>query len=162
MHRGYPADIGLCRLGPSLAGLVTSADRTGPISLRPLRLPRLKLSRRVRFTNRFTYRLSICGFRRLSLPSSRLTAVLALWPVGLGSPRDRATGLALIRQAAKMLPRGRPRASRVIRRRLTTALQRVPATEDRKRRGGTLCLEVPGNASGIVRDVGKYLPVTRC
>ena len=24
------------------------------------------------------------------------------------------------------------------------------------------CLEVPGNASGIVRDVGKYLPVTRC
>ncbi len=26
----------------------------------------------------------------------------------------------------------------------------------------TLCLEVPGNASGIVRDVGKYMPVTRC
>jgi len=23
-------------------------------------------------------------------------------------------------------------------------------------------LEVPGNASGIVRDVGKYMPVTRC
>ena len=35
---------------------MTSADRTDPISLRRLRLPRLKLSRRVRFTNRFTER----------------------------------------------------------------------------------------------------------
>ena len=26
--------------------------------------------------------------------------------------------------------------------------------------GATSCLEVPGNAFGIVRDVGKYLPVT--
>jgi len=52
---GYePYDIGLCRLKPSLAGAVTSADRTNPVSLRRLRLPRLKLSRRVRFTNRFT------------------------------------------------------------------------------------------------------------
>ena len=24
------------------------------------------------------------------------------------------------------------------------------------------CLEVPGNTSGILRDVGKYMPVTRC
>ena len=37
-----------------LAGVVTSADRTDHISLRRLRLPHLKLSRRVRFTNRFT------------------------------------------------------------------------------------------------------------
>ena len=37
-----------------LSGALTSADRTDPISLRRLRLPRLKLSRRVRFTNRFT------------------------------------------------------------------------------------------------------------
>ena len=44
----------LCRLGLSLAGVVTSADRTDHISLRRLRLPRLVLSRRVRFTNRFT------------------------------------------------------------------------------------------------------------
>jgi hypothetical protein len=44
----------LWRPGRSLVGAVTSADRTGPISLRRLRLPRLVLSRRVRFTNRFT------------------------------------------------------------------------------------------------------------
>jgi hypothetical protein len=41
-------------LKPSLAGAVTSADRTNPISLRRLRLPCLELSRPVRFTNRFT------------------------------------------------------------------------------------------------------------
>ena len=44
----------LWRLGQSLAGVVTSADRTDPVSLGRLRLPRLVLSRRVRFTNRFT------------------------------------------------------------------------------------------------------------
>jgi hypothetical protein len=52
---GYePYDVRLWRPGPSLAGAVTSADRTDPISLRRLRLPCLELSRRVRFTNRFT------------------------------------------------------------------------------------------------------------
>ena len=52
---GYePYDTRLRRLGQSLAGVVTSADRTNLISLRRLRLPRLVLSRRVRFTNRFT------------------------------------------------------------------------------------------------------------
>ena len=52
---GYePYDICLRRLGHSLAGAVTSADRTGHLSLRRLRLARLKPSRRVRFTNRFT------------------------------------------------------------------------------------------------------------
>ena len=52
---GYePYDIGLCRLRQSLAGAVTSTDRTDPISLCRVRLLRLKLSRRVRFTNRFT------------------------------------------------------------------------------------------------------------
>ncbi len=52
---GYePYDMCLWRLGQSLAGVVTSADRADPISLRRLRLPRLGQSRRVRFTNRFT------------------------------------------------------------------------------------------------------------
>src|SRR6476469_7654935 len=52
---GYePYDVRLWRPGPSLAGAVTSADRIDPISLRRLRLPCLELSRRVRFTNRFT------------------------------------------------------------------------------------------------------------
>jgi hypothetical protein len=49
---GYePYDARLWRLGLSLAGVVTSADRTDHISLRRLRLV---LSRHVRFTNRFT------------------------------------------------------------------------------------------------------------
>ena len=52
---GYePYDVRLPHLKPSLAGAVTPADRTDPISLRRLRLPCLELSRRVRFTNRFT------------------------------------------------------------------------------------------------------------
>ena len=38
----------LPRFKPSLAGAATSADTTDPISLGRLRLPRLKLSRRVR------------------------------------------------------------------------------------------------------------------
>ena len=53
---GYEHHDGrLCRLGLSLAGVVTSADRTDPVSLLRLRLPRLMLFRRVRFTNPFTY-----------------------------------------------------------------------------------------------------------
>jgi hypothetical protein len=44
----------LWRLGQSLTGVVTSMDTTDPISLCRLRLPRLVLSRSVRFTNRFT------------------------------------------------------------------------------------------------------------
>jgi len=52
---GYePYDVCFWCLRQSLAGVVTSADRPGPISLGRLRLPRLVLSRRVRFTNRFT------------------------------------------------------------------------------------------------------------
>ena len=52
---GYePYDVGLWRLGLYLVGVVTSADRTDPISLCPLCLSCLGLSRRVRFTNRFT------------------------------------------------------------------------------------------------------------
>ena len=55
MSLGYePYDACLCRLGLSLAGMVTSADRIDHISLGRLRLPGLVLSRRVRFTNRFT------------------------------------------------------------------------------------------------------------
>ena len=52
---GYePYDARLPRPGLSPADAVTSVDRTDPVSIRRLRLPRLKLSRRVRFTNRFT------------------------------------------------------------------------------------------------------------
>ena len=47
-------DTHLWRPGQSLAGAVTSADKPGPISLGRLPLPHLVLSRRVRFTNRFT------------------------------------------------------------------------------------------------------------
>ena len=52
---GYePYDARLCCFGQSLAVAVTSADRTGHISLGRLGLPLPALSRRVRFTNRFT------------------------------------------------------------------------------------------------------------
>ena len=52
---GYdPYDICLSRPKPSLTDAATSTDRTDPISLHRLRLSRLGLSRRVRFTNRFT------------------------------------------------------------------------------------------------------------
>ena len=44
----------LSRLGQSLTGVLTSAGRTHPISLRRLRLPRLMLSRRVSCTNSCT------------------------------------------------------------------------------------------------------------
>jgi hypothetical protein len=55
MSLGYePYDVRLSRLKASLAGAVASADRTDPIPLRRLRLPRLALSRPVQFTNRFT------------------------------------------------------------------------------------------------------------
>jgi len=40
--------------GLSLAGVLISANRTDPVSLCRLGLPRLKLSRSVRFPNRFT------------------------------------------------------------------------------------------------------------
>jgi hypothetical protein len=44
----------LWRLKLSLAGVVISANKTDPVSLCRLGLPRLTLSRSVRFTNRFT------------------------------------------------------------------------------------------------------------
>jgi hypothetical protein len=63
---GYePYDARLRRLGPSLTGMLTSTDRTDPIAHRRLRLPRLTLSRRVRFTNRFTE--SVCDQRLTAL-----------------------------------------------------------------------------------------------
>jgi hypothetical protein len=49
-----PYDPSLCPLERSLAAAVTSADGSALVSHRRLRLPRLVLSRRVRFTNRFT------------------------------------------------------------------------------------------------------------
>ena len=67
---GYePYDIGLCRLRQSLAGAVTSTDRTDPISLCRVRLLRLKLSRRVRFTIGLQNRLLICTFPHPPRPS---------------------------------------------------------------------------------------------
>lgn len=44
----------LCRLGLSLVTLLTSVDLLREVFSDLLRLPRLSLSRRVRFTNRFT------------------------------------------------------------------------------------------------------------
>ena len=58
---GYePYEIALWRLKPSLANAVTSADRTDPISLRRLRLPRLKLSAASGLQIGLQNRLSIC------------------------------------------------------------------------------------------------------
>ena len=52
---GYePYDVCLCHIGLSLAGVMTSVDRTDHVLLGRLRLPRPVLYRRVRFTNRFT------------------------------------------------------------------------------------------------------------
>jgi hypothetical protein len=68
---GYePYDVRLWRLGPSLAGVVTSADRPGPVSHGRLRLPRLVLSRRVWFTNRFTEQAIDLQFPHPSRPSA--------------------------------------------------------------------------------------------
>ena len=60
---GYePYDVRLQRLGESLIIALTSADlRRDVDSVLPC-LPRLKLSRCVRFTNRFTKPLLACGF----------------------------------------------------------------------------------------------------
>ena len=98
---GYePYDDCLSRLGLSLAGAVTSADRTDPISLRRLRLPCLELSRRVRFTNRFTEQAIDLRFTAPSwrLPSSdtAVTSRLAKRPRDLpgldtADSRDAAT-----------------------------------------------------------------------
>ena len=52
---GYePYDVCLCRLGLSLVTLLTSVDLLREVFSDFLRLPRLSLSRRVWFTNRFT------------------------------------------------------------------------------------------------------------
>ena len=45
---GYePYDVRLCRLGPSLVGVLTSADGRRPFGSSLMRLPRLNPSRRV-------------------------------------------------------------------------------------------------------------------
>ena len=68
---GYePYDARLWCLGPFLVGMVTSADRTSPVSFCRLRLPRLVLSRRVRFTNRFTEQAIDLQFPHPSRPSA--------------------------------------------------------------------------------------------
>ena len=66
---GYePYDACLWRPEQSLAGVVTSADRTAPSRSVGLRLPRLVLSRRVRFTNRFTEQAIDLQFHAPSAP----------------------------------------------------------------------------------------------
>ena len=83
---GYePYDICLRCLGQFLAGAVTSADRTDLISVRRLCLPRLVLSRRVRFTSRFTERAIDLRFPAPSRPP--------LHPChdGLAGPGSRTT-----------------------------------------------------------------------
>jgi hypothetical protein len=66
---GYePYDMRLWRPGQSLAGVVNSADKPDPISLGRLRLPRLVLSRCVRFTNRFTEQAIDLQFPHPSAP----------------------------------------------------------------------------------------------
>ena len=82
---GYePYDIGLYRLGLSLAGVVTSADRTNLISLCRLRLPHPVLSRRVRLTNRFTglpaveSRLEVTGSSPVARMLHRARLLIAL------------------------------------------------------------------------------------
>ena len=95
----------LCRLGRSLAGAVTSADRTDHISLRRLRLPRLGLSRRVRFTNRFTEQAIDLRFPHPPalpwLPSLRHRVGLAKrLPSGTASTRDASPPSRARRRAA--------------------------------------------------------------
>jgi hypothetical protein len=93
---GYePYDARLWRPGQSLAGVVTSADRTDYISLRRLRLPRPALSRRVRFINRFTEQAIDLRFppphpssAAAACPSSRNDHVEADSAETLGSEED--------------------------------------------------------------------------
>ena len=95
-----PYDVRLSRLKTSLAGPVTLEDKTDPISLRRLHLPRLVLSRRVRFTNWFTEQAIDL---RVPAPSSHLDGrhssgrrgdrLLALAP-GPGAVREHATAAA--------------------------------------------------------------------
>jgi len=104
---GYePYDTRLCRLGPSLTGVVTSADRTDQISLRRLRPSRLVLSRRVRFTNRFTKQAidlqlpaPFPPFRGCH-PSVRCTVS--------GLAKQLASGMALTRATCRLRSRPTP------------------------------------------------------
>ncbi len=117
---GYePYDERLWRLGLSLTGAVTSTDRTGPISLRRLRLPCLALSRRVRFTNRFTEQAIDL---RVPVPSLILVAAgpravavtfrLAKRPRDLAWPRyGDGRDAAIARRAASAERRPRPAGS---------------------------------------------------
>jgi len=112
---GYePYDARLPRLRLSLAGAATSADRTDHISLRRLRLPRLKLSRRIRFTNRFTEQVFDLQIPHPSRPSA--AAILGHRTVS-GFARQRrlrsyptlSRGTLAIITAARPVPGHRPR-----------------------------------------------------
>jgi hypothetical protein len=54
MHRGYPADVCLCRLAQPPVIALTSMDWRREVAFGPPRIARLKPSRSVRFTNPFT------------------------------------------------------------------------------------------------------------
>ena len=87
--------------------MVTSADRTDPVSLRRLGLPRLKLSRSVRFTNRFTEQALISSFPYPLLPFRWCRPwYAASCPDSSRSKRRRP------RQVTVASGRARPRAAR--------------------------------------------------
>ena len=104
-----PYDVCLSRLKASLAGPVTLEDKTDPISLRRLRLLRLVLSRRIRFTNGFTEQAIDL---RVPAPSSHLNGrhssgrrgdrPLAL---ALAQARSASTATAGANRAAAAAPR---------------------------------------------------------
>jgi hypothetical protein len=112
---GYePYDVCLWCLGPSLADVVTSANRTDPVSPRRLRLPRLVLSRRVRFTNRFTDQATDLQFPHPSRPSAAAIPgaphrVRAARQPRLRSCPPLSRGALAVITAARPAPGHRPR-----------------------------------------------------
>jgi hypothetical protein len=103
-----PYDVRLSRLKASLAGPVTLEDKTDPISLRRLHLPRLVLSRRVRFTNWFTEQAIDL---RVPAPSSHLDGRHSsgrrgdrLLVLALAQARSASTATAGANRAAATAP----------------------------------------------------------
>jgi hypothetical protein len=100
--------VRLSRLKASLAGPVTLEDKTDPISLLRLHLPRLVLSRRVRFTNWFTEQAIDL---RVPAPSSHLDGRHSsgrrgdrLLVLALAQARSASTATAGANRAAATAP----------------------------------------------------------
>ena len=109
----------LWRPGQSLAGVVNSADKPDPISLGRLRLPRLVLSRCVRFTIGLQNRLLICS--SLTPPRPSMAAVPGRGTMS-GLAKRLPSGTASTRDASPRRARRRaaPRPSRHHRYRVCT------------------------------------------